>query len=467
MAASTQGRLAMVFDWNARQRSSVSAAPAAAGCAVHVSAHLSDLAPDSGRLHPDLIIIAFESMLANAALAESEKLHAVDRRLPIIFVVAGGSEDIAVAALRVGVKDYLREPLDDDALTSTVRRCLESTASRKSALDSRQPLARAPKVFVGNSRPMREVSEYLMHLARSEATVLITGETGTGKELAARLIHNASNRRRGPLVSVNCAAIPETLLESELFGYESGAFTGAAHTREGLLQQANHGTIFLDEVGDLTMQAQPKILRAIEAREIQRVGGRRPDKLDIRIVAATNQDLEIAIEDGRFRKDLYFRLNVTRIHLPSLRERPSDIVPLLDHYLHELNGGRGAKRVELSADAVTALQTYTWPGNVRELRNLVEALLVCPPAGCVGVRDLPEDFRRRLQRVCDLPAAERHCLIEALLTAQWNKSKAAKTLRCSRMTLYRKMAKYSILTSDDARAVSHPPVTPLLRKSAK
>jgi len=428
---------------------------------------VSDLSFDSGRLQPCVVIIAFDSLLANAVLVETDKLHAIDRRLAVIFIVASGSEDIAIAAVRSGVKDYLREPLDLDALTSTVRRCLESTASRKSHSNSRQSSGAATNVFVGSSRPMREASEYLRHVARSQATALVTGETGTGKELAARFIHDGSDRRRGPFVSVNCAAIPDTLLESELFGHESGAFTGAGHSREGLLQQANGGTIFLDEVGDLTMQAQPKILRAIEAREIQRVGGRRPDKLDVRIVGATNQDLESAVEEGRFRKDLYFRLNVTRIHLPPLRERPSDIVELLDHYLHQLNSGRGAKRVELSAETVTALQAYSWPGNVRELKNLVEAILVCPPIGCVGVGDLPEDFRRRLQRVCDLPAAERRRLIEALLTAKWNKSRAATMLHCSRMTLYRKMAKYSVLTSDDVHVVSHPAVTPFLRKSAK
>ena len=459
-------RLAVLVDWHAGRRACVSAALAASGCAVHSCADLAALASDSARVHPDLVIVAFESRSAAAALAATDALRARDRCVPIVFIVAGGSEDLAIAAIRAGVTDYVRDPVDADTLTTAVRRYLETTAPRSSTALSKPPPG-ALAALIGSSGCMQEVSDHLAHLARSEATVLITGETGTGKELVARLIHDGSDRRRGPFVSVNCAAVPDTLLESELFGYESGAFTGAGHSRDGLLQQANRGTIFLDEVGDLTAQAQPKILRAIEAREVQRVGGRRPDKLDVRIVCATNQDLESAVEDGRFRKDLYFRLNVARIHLPPLRERASDIVPLLDHYLHLLNRGRGAKPVELSGDAVAALQAYSWPGNVRELKNLVEAILVRPPAGSVGVRDLPDDFRRRLQRVCDLPATERRRLIDALLTAKWNKSKAATMLRCSRMTLYRKMAKDSVLTSDDVHGVSHPVVTRAARKPAQ
>ena len=456
-------RLAVIVDSNAGRHACVSATLTAAGCAVHSCADLAALASDSARVEPDLVIVAFESGTAAAALAATAALRARDRRVPIVVIVAGGSEDIAIAALRAGVTDYVRDPVDPDALTTTVRRCLETAAARSATGFAKLP--RAPAAFIGASRPMQEVSDYLAHLARSEATVLVTGETGTGKELVARLIHDGRDRCRRPFVSLNSAGVPDTLLESELFGYEKGAFTGAGHSRDGLLQ-ANRGTIFLDEVGDLTAQAQPKILRAIEAREVQRVGGRRPDKLDVRIVCATNQDLESAVEEGRFRKDLYFRLNVARVHLPPLRERVSDIVPLLDHYLHALNRGRGARRVELGGDTVAALQGYSWPGNVRELKNLVEAILVRPPAASVGVRDLPEDFRRRLQRVCDLPAEERRRLIDALLIAKWNKSKAATMLRCSRMTLYRKMAKYSVLTSDDVHGVSHPAVTGVVRKSA-
>jgi DNA-binding NtrC family response regulator len=362
------------------------------------------------------------------------------------------------------VKDYLREPLDGGALASAVRRCLAGQTSRRCTGAAAPPRGDLPAQMIGSSRAMRVVGDYLTHVAQSDATVLITGETGTGKELAAQRIHDASERRAGRFVSVNCAAIPEHLLESELFGHESGAFTGAVRTREGLLQLANRGTIFLDEVGDLALPAQAKLLRAIETREVFRLGSSRPLKLDLRVVAATNQDLDSALADGRFRQDLYFRLNVTRIHLPPLRERRSDIVPLLDHYLATLNR-RSHERTGFSAAALAALEAYDWPGNVRELRNLVEAILVNRPSSPIDVADLPDDFRRRLQQVSSLPSAERRRLMEALLAAQWNKSKAASLLHCSRMTLYRKMAKYSVVTSDDLHGVSQPRVTVSRRKS--
>jgi DNA-binding NtrC family response regulator len=450
--------LALVFDSDERRRECLSAA-LARECAVHESARLSDLSPDAGRVHPTVVIIGFRDAESIDVLAAIDRLHAADRRLSVVLVTTPGSEDTAIAALRAGVKDYLREPLDKDALAACVRRCFASDASRRPPQRTARTASDPRDRFIGSSGAMRALGDQLVRVAQSEATVLITGETGTGKELVAERIHDYSARRAGRFVSVNCAAIPESLLESELFGYESGAFTGAVRAREGLLQLANRGTIFLDEVGDLALQAQAKLLRAIETREVHRLGGTRPEKLDVRIVAATNQDLDSALEAGRFRKDLYFRLNVARIHLPPLRERRSDIVPLLEHYLRVLNRGPHAGAAGFSPEAIAALQTYDWPGNVRELKNLVEAILVSPRSDPLDIRDLPEDFRRRLQQLCSLPSAERRRLIDALLTAKWNKSKAATLLHCSRMTLYRKMAKYSVVTSDDVHVVSHRPVT--------
>jgi two-component system response regulator HydG/two-component system response regulator AtoC len=250
---------------------------------------------------------------------------------------------------------------------------------------------------------------------------------------------------------VNCAAIPEGLVETELFGHEAGAFTGASGSRQGLLQSANGGTAFLDEIGDMGPAAQTKILRAIERQEVYRVGGRLPTTVDVRIVAATNQDLERAVDEGRFRKDLYFRLNVARVHLPPLRERSADIPGIVDHYLQAFN--RGAEQVieGFTPEALEALVTYDWPGNVRELRNLIEGLFVAPPPGRVRVDDLPPLFRERLRLHCRMPRADRARLLDALLAANWNKSQAAKMLHWSRMTLYRKMAKYSVVTSSPSR----------------
>jgi DNA-binding NtrC family response regulator len=249
---------------------------------------------------------------------------------------------------------------------------------------------------------------------------------------------------------VNCAAIPDGLLESELFGHESGAFTGAVGRRDGLMQAADSGTMFLDEIADMGVQGQAKILRALETREVYRLGGKRPERLDVRFVAATNQDLERAVEEGRFRKDLYYRLAVVRVHLPALRERRSDIGLLLDHYLEQLNP-EPTSAATLAEDTRQMLQAYDWPGNVRELKNLVEALFVAAPTHPIALDDLPDAFRASLRRMAAAGGAERRRLMDALLAANWNKSRAAKMLHWSRMTVYRKMAKYSVILSTDAR----------------
>jgi DNA-binding NtrC family response regulator len=353
-----------------------------------------------------------------------------------------------VSALRAGVKDYFREPFEDDCLAEAMRRCLAESAGRPQARsegEAAEPDARRHPL-IGSSAAMGGIREYLSRLAASDTTVLITGETGTGKELAAYELH-AGSARPGRFVSVNCAAIPDGLVESELFGYESGAFTGATRSHEGLLQLAHRGTVLLDEIGDMGAIAQAKVLRAIETREVYRLGGKRAVPLDIRIVASTNRDLECAVEQGAFRKDLYYRLNVARVHLPPLRERSGDIPSILHHYLRELNA-RARRPVRGFAPAtLQALQAYNWPGNVRELKNLVGGLFVAPPAGDVQIGDLPQTFQSALARFCNLPDAERKCLMDALFAANWNKSRAAASLHWSRMTLYRKMAKYSVVSS--------------------
>ncbi|HZT75347.1 MAG TPA: sigma-54 dependent transcriptional regulator [Vicinamibacterales bacterium] len=395
----------------------------------------SALAAAAARVPRAVVVVGFAAAQIAPVLAAVHELHRLRSRVPVIFVAADGSEEVAVAALRSGVNDYFRDPVDADALQRSVLRYARPAA--ETATDT---------TLVGSSAALRQIEEYLDKVAKRNVTVLITGETGTGKELVATRIHERSARRLARFVSVNCAAIPDGLLESELFGFEMGAFTGAAAPRQGLLQIADRGTVFLDEVGDLGLTAQAKLLRAIETRQVYPLGAKKPVPLDVRLVAATNQNLEAAVDEGRFRKDLYFRLNVVRIHLPPLRERRSDIRALLDFYLRELNQDPDAHVEGFADETREALEAYDWPGNVRELKNLVDAILVAPPSRPVRLADLPESFRARLKAM-PASATERRRLLDALLATNWNKSQAASILHWSRMTVYRKMAKYSVVRS--------------------
>lgn len=362
-------------------------------------------------------------------------------RLHVVLIVAHGTEDFAVVALRAGVADYHRVPVDVERVTTALA-CHVRLAIGAESGDEACPL-------VGEADAMRDVRAYIGRVAETDTSVLITGETGTGKELVAAAIHRNSARRQRPLVSINCAAIPEALLESELFGYEKGAFTGASVAAEGKLQQAEGGTAFFDEIGEMTPIAQAKILRALETREIVRLGGQRRIPVNVRVIAATNQDLEAAIERGHFRKDLYYRLNVARIHLPPLRLHPEDIPALCRHYLAYFNRRFGRQVRALTDDAMVELTRYGWPGNVRELKNLLEAVFVNLPGEHITLADLPSMFRARLGDHAHLPDEERHRLLEALLATRWNVSRAARQLQWSRMTMYRKMAKYHLVKSRD------------------
>ncbi len=298
--------------------------------------------------------------------------------------------------------------------------------------------------MICSSAPMQQTKLYMQRAASSDCTVLITGETGTGKEVAAEFIHKNSPRFKKPFICINCAAIPDSLLESELFGHTRGAFTGAEDTQDGLLAAADGGTIFLDEIGDMTLFAQAKILRVIESREVCRLGGSRRERLDLRFVAASNQDLESMISRGSFRKDLFFRLNVARIHLPPLRDRKDDIPLLLDHYCRDLCQRSGRSALEFSQECLHCLLCYDWPGNIRELRNLVERLFLDELPQQIGPENLPDYIRNRITSAVGFSQSERDLLLSALFSAKWNKSKAAENLHWSRMTLYRKIAKYHI-----------------------
>lgn len=299
-------------------------------------------------------------------------------------------------------------------------------------------------------RAMGDVLAYAQKVARTDSTVLITGETGTGKEHLARYLHQHSRRADRAMLCINCAALPDALLEGELFGYERGAYTGAHQAYPGKMKLAEGGTLLLDEIGELTPAAQAKLLRVIEDREVFRLGARRSESIDVRIIAATNQDLESMVSERRFRADLYFRLNVARVHVPPLRQRPEDVPLLFAHYLLEMGERTGVQIGGLSPEATACVMEYAWPGNVRELRNVVEALFIDPPAGCIEPCHLPHNVVHRMRALDAADSGERERILSALFATQWNKCRAAQQLNWSRMTLYRKLSKYHITKPEDA-----------------
>lgn len=298
--------------------------------------------------------------------------------------------------------------------------------------------------LVGSSEEMCRLRNYLAKLAGSDASVLITGDTGTGKECVAQIIHEQGPRSRYPFVAVNCAAIPEALFESEMFGHEAGAFTGALHRHEGKLRLATGGTIFLDEIGDLSLLGQAKLLRALEAREVTPIGGRKSSPIDVRFIAATNLDLESEVQQRQFRSDLFFRLNVARLNLQPLRQRKEDIPELFEHFVSIFNQRYQRRVGRPSPQLLHCLLSYDWPGNVREIRNLVEAIFIDPPAGEVIMESIPDSFQRLFGRFATVSTAERDRLVLVLHQTNWNKKRAAEEMNWSRMTLYRKMSQYKI-----------------------
>jgi two-component system response regulator HydG/two-component system response regulator AtoC len=296
--------------------------------------------------------------------------------------------------------------------------------------------------MIGTSPGMERVRSYIARLASSDVNVLLTGESGTGKELAAELIHRSSKRRGGPLVAVNCAALPDTLLESELFGHSKGAFTGASEASTGRFCQASGGTLFLDEIGDMSLFAQSKVLRALETRRVDRLGGRAAIAVDIRVIAATSRNLESMVATGTFREDLYYRLNVLEIEMPALRTRAGDIPDLVKHYIQQVNTAMNTHVGCASEELMAALCKYAWPGNVRELRNLVEAAIaVNPSARTLSLEDLPHNYRVRLGSP---PLDERERLLRVLTRTRGNKAAAAREMSWSRVTLYRRLKHYQI-----------------------
>ncbi len=396
----------------------------------------------------DLLIVSTGLDIASDGSGVVRLLHEWNSKPPVILIAANSSEDLAIAALKAGVADYFKQPFSFIALLASVQRCLltklpaEPRATNGGGSDGYG--------MIGGSPSMQEIKTYLLKVAATESHTLITGETGTGKELVASLIHCYSRRRQKPFVCINCAAIPDSLLESELFGYERGAFTGAHTLKEGRLKLADGGTLFFDEIGDMSQYAQAKILRAIESKSVERLGGTRSIPLDIRVIAATNRNLDQLMAEEKFRADLYFRLNVANIHLPPLRERKEDLPALCQYYIDGMNRQFGQQVEGVTTETLASLLHYDWPGNVRELKNLIEAAFINRPSRRISLADLPQQFCTRLRAVTELPQDERSQLLAALFSTNWNKSRAAQKLHWSRMTLYRKMVKYHVVSGGKA-----------------
>lgn len=406
----------------------------------------------------------FDLVLTDQRMPEMEGLRLlkeIKRLNPetiVIIMTAYGSVSSAVAAMKEGAYDYLTKPIDLDELLILIQRVEREIAlSRENRLLKEQLRAKFKVDFiVSNSPQMEEALNLVGRVAPSQATVLILGESGTGKELIARAIHYASPRAEKPFIKVNCAALPENLLESELFGHEKGAFTGAVARRIGRFEQANQGSIFLDEIGDLSPSLQMKLLRVLQEKEFERVGSNQTIKSDVRVIAATNRNLEEAIRKGTFREDLYYRLNVVTISLPPLRERKEDIPLLIEHFLKKYNAENKKEVIGLSKEARNLLMQYDYPGNVRELENIIERAVVLCPGNIITVKDLPlsiqefkmGEFMEKAQRSRNLPGLveeiEKQMIVNALKNNDGVQTKAAAELGISERVLRYKMKKYGL-----------------------
>ena len=451
----------LVIEDDRSQREALQEILAAAGYEV-------ETAPDGETGLARLQEAGFEVVLTDLALpglGGMEVLKYLVRHRPdTLCIIITGYATIknSVTAMRLGACDYLAKPVDPQELKLVVKRALEHKHLKQENLQLKKQLYKRFGFanIIGTSEAITQVFDLIKKVADTDSTVLLLGESGTGKELITKAIHYNSHRRQGPLIPVNCAAIPEELLESELFGHERGAFTHAVRTRIGRFEQANGGTIFLDEIADMSPSLQVKILRVLQDRTFERIGGVKTIRVDIRVIAATNQDLEDLVSQGRFREDLFYRLNVIPMRVPPLRERTSDIPLLASHFLEEFSRRKKKSLKRLNPKVMDILLRYPWPGNVRELENLMERLVILSEGEVVQVSDLPERFRATLPRAAlpglsDFPDQgvhlfnvvqefERQLILKALDKSNWVKSRAAQLLHLNRTTLIEKMKKQKI-----------------------
>ncbi|MBW2030549.1 MAG: sigma-54-dependent Fis family transcriptional regulator [Deltaproteobacteria bacterium] len=422
---------------------------------------------------PDLVILDMR-LPGMDGFETFEAIHQIEPRLPVIIMTAYGTTETAIEATKVGAFDYILKPFEIPDMLSIIEQALESGRFMRAPVDMDSvPEKTVREAIIGKSRPMQEVYKAIGKVSPTDATVLIRGESGTGKELVARAIYQHSLRAEKPFLVINCVAIPETLLESELFGYERGAFTGATHRRIGKIEQANHGTIFLDEIGDMPFNIQAKILRLLQERSIERLGGRETIPVDVRIIASTNRDLESAMEQGRFREDLYYRLKVVTIWLPPLRERRGDVPLLVEYFLSRYARELGMDNPGITGETIEALENNTWPGNIRELENTVQKALIFSRGAPIGSQEIQQAISGRDLRVQESSGKQDQAIRqwvrealssrpvenmfdscmdrfadilirEALNLSGGNRSRATKMLGLSRPTLHAKIEKYGI-----------------------
>jgi DNA-binding NtrC family response regulator len=393
-------------------------------------------------------------------------LKEVSPEIVVIMITGYGTVDSAVNAMKLGAFDYITKPLKDDLVKLTVTRALSYARLKEENVLLRDSLREKYDFgkMIGYSDCIRKVFEIIEKVASTDSTVVIYGESGTGKELVARAIHFNSNRKNFPLVPVNCGAIPEDLLESELFGHEKGAFTGAIRNRVGRFELAQGGTIFLDEIGDMSPALQVKVLRVIQERQFERIGGVKTINADVRIITATNQNLEKAVQEKKFREDLFYRINVIPVHLPPLRERGADIPIMANHFLQKFNKLKNKNVATITPEAMDRFLAYPWPGNVRELENLIEMLVVMKEEGTIGIDDLPPKILNAQQGEeeplvnIEMPEEgvsfndivsqfERELLVKALKKSGGIKNRAAKYLNLNRTTLVEKLKRFNMIES--------------------
>jgi DNA-binding NtrC family response regulator len=377
-------------------------------------------------------------------------LQRLSPQTDVIMITAYATIEMAVEAMRLGAFDYLQKPFQPDQLLETVRRVVQKRQVGKSG-DHELKFDFDGKTMriIGKSKAMQQIFQISHKVAPTNSTVLITGESGTGKEMIARAIHAFSHRKDKPFFAMDCGSLVETLFESELFGHVKGSFTGASETKHGTLELADQGTFFFDEIGNISLNVQAKILRAIQEKEIRRVGGTDTIRIDVRIIAATNQNIEEAIQNGQFREDLYYRLSVIPIHLPALRERPEDIPLLIDHFVSRYNQKRQKKPIKnVSEAAMNALLTYSWPGNVRELQNVIERAAVIEEGTTLTIKGLPEHMVQKEEKpshtMISMAEMEKLHIANVLDSTNRNISQSAKILKIDRKTLYDKIRKYKL-----------------------
>ena len=423
------------------------------------------------RERPDVVLLDIK-MPGVDGMEVLRKLRAIDETLPVIMISGHGTTATAVEAIRSGAIDFLDKPLSSERVIVTLRNVLRQSALTTENRDLRVAME-AKYELVGQSPALRRVLEAVTRAAPTNATVLLLGESGVGKELVARTIHRNSPRASQRFVQVNCAAIPEELIESELFGHEKGSFTGATEKQVGKFEQADRGTIFLDEIGDMSQKTQAKVLRVLQEQEVERLGSAKTIKVDVRVIAATNKDLEGAIGRGEFREDLYFRLNVIPIVVPPLRDRREDIPKLVQHFAKRMAEEHNLKAKRIEPAAMDALQRHRWRGNIRELRNTVERLLIMTPSDSIRVDDLPGEIRvadagprapadaEGAARAADSApagagtlrefkdASERAYLVQKLRETNWNISRTAEIIDTPRSNLYKKLEQYGIKQETD------------------